>query len=183
VEPSNAPVQPASALFAAAQSALGPEERATWLYWRDRSRALPISTFKKDDSAAGLFYWDELRHNTEIFVNPHTAQVQGLMDRRFEFFTVVLQLHQSLLLRYEYGHYIVGTCVLLFLLLLASGMALWWPRNKAALKARIRIAWSAGRRRLRFDLHAVTGIYVWLPALRCTSCGSSEASWNAWRIG
>jgi uncharacterized iron-regulated membrane protein len=53
--------------------------------------------------------------------------------------------------------------VLAFIGMLVTGLFLWLPRNRAAIKQRLKVAWGAGRRRLQFDLHVVSGIYVWIP--------------------
>jgi uncharacterized iron-regulated membrane protein len=43
---------------------------------------------------------------------------------------------------------------------LISGLINWWPRRRAALGQRLRIAWRATGRRRNYDLHSVLGFYV-----------------------
>lgn len=51
---------------------------------------------------------------------------------------------------------------LIFLVMLISGIILWWPRNKAALKQRYWFRWkqSTQWKRKNYDLHNVLGFYV-----------------------
>ena len=39
-------------------------------------------------------------------------------------------LHWSLLLNSEWGEYVIGIPVVLFIFMLITGIVLWWPRNK-----------------------------------------------------
>ena len=62
----------------------------------------------------------------------------------------------------EVGNQIVGYGTLIFLVMLISGIVLWWPKNKAALKQRYKFSWKTTTRwkRKNYDLHNVLGFYT-----------------------
>ncbi len=73
-------------------------------------------------------------------------------------------LHQCLLLRYDVGHYIVGGATLIIFVMIITGIVLWWPKNKAALKQRLWFKWKSSTKwkRKNYDLHNIGGIYTFL---------------------
>ena len=54
----------------------------------------------------------------------------------------------------------MATATLVFLVMLISGLILWWPKNKKATKQRFSIKWNARWRRKNYDLHNVLGFYA-----------------------
>jgi uncharacterized iron-regulated membrane protein len=57
------------------------------------------------------------------------------------------------------GKTITGISTLIFLFILITGIILWWPRNKAILKQRLKIKTNGSFKRLNHDLHIVLGFY------------------------
>mgnify|MGYP002777658482 CR=1 FL=1 len=100
-----------------------------------------------------------------VHLNPYTGQVLKVRDMNRDPFAIIVQLHTSLLLPHEIGHQVVGISVLVFVISLLTGLVLWWPRNKAALKQRFTVKWSARWRRINYDSHNVFGFYSLIPAL------------------
>lgn len=101
------------------------------------------------------------RPNLTAFVNPYTGKVTGQFDRRKSFFSTVEMLHRFLLAgKNSIGNKLVGFSTLFFLLILLTGIVLWWPKNKKIMRQRLRYKWSGGRKRLIHDLHIVTGFYT-----------------------
>lgn len=80
----------------------------------------------------------------------------------FDFFRFVLDGHRRLWLPPAVGKPLVGSCVLLFLLVLLTGLVVWWPKvwTRDRLRRLFRIERDGGRRRLLFDLHVVVGMYA-----------------------
>jgi uncharacterized iron-regulated membrane protein len=173
-------IHPPSTLFAKAREALGPGANTTWMEWRARDKAVAFWHFKEEKG--GFFFWNELREYKQAYVNPYTAEVQGVVDRRFDFFNVLVQIHCSLGLAHPAGKFLVDASVLLFLAMLASGFILWWPRNRAHLKARLRVSWSGGGKRRNYDLHSVGGFYV-LPLVLVIACTGLVWSYDWWAKG
>lgn len=94
-------------------------------------------------------------------VHPYTGQVIRTMDYNKRFFTIVLQLHRTLLMN-EAGRAITGVSCLVFLVMILTGLILWWPKRWRMLKQRMAVKWTASRKRINWDLHAVGGFYAHL---------------------
>lgn len=99
---------------------------------------------------------DEIR--ITAFINPYNGIVIKCYNYRNSFFYFVMDLHRWML-GGDTGKWIVGTCTLIFLFILITGIILWWPKNKAILKQRLKIKSSAGFKRLNHDYHIVLGFY------------------------
>lgn len=92
------------------------------------------------------------------FVNPYTGQVIEFYNYRKSFFYFMMDLHRWMLAG-DIGKMIVGIATIIFLILLITGIILWWPRNKAILKQRLKLKSGAGFKRLNHDFHIVLGFY------------------------
>ena len=69
-----------------------------------------------------------------------------------------------------WGKMIVGTSTLMFVFVLISGVVVWWPRTRKALKNSLKIVANKGWRRFWYDLHVAGGMYalVFLLAMALT---------------
>src|SRR5690606_21272694 len=69
--------------------------------------------------------------------------------------------HRALWLPYEIGRPIVGVATLIFVLLLFSGLVMWWPKkwNKSNRDKSFKIKWNGSFKRVNYDLHNVVGFY------------------------
>ncbi|GAB3013979.1 PepSY-associated TM helix domain-containing protein [Niabella terrae] len=112
------------------------------------------------DQAALAYYYDDSVYY-QIFVNPYTGRVQKVKDMNRDFFRIMLMGHYELWLG-EPGRKIISSATLIFLILMISGLILWWPRNKAAARQRFRFKWKPTTRwkRKNYDLHNVLGFYM-----------------------
>jgi uncharacterized iron-regulated membrane protein len=98
-----------------------------------------------------------------VFVNPSTLQVLGVVRENDRFMKVIFYLHGELLLG-SGGSMLVELAASWTILMLITGLYLWWPRNArpgGTLYPRLR----QGRRIFWRDLHAVTGLWVSIFAL------------------
>lgn len=93
-----------------------------------------------------------------IYLNPYTGQVLGRQVAEHDFFAIVLQLHRNLLLG-STGRWVIELSTSWGLLLLATGLYLWWPRGKKNVGV-----WVPRLRGKLYpvlrDLHSVTGFYL-----------------------
>lgn len=112
-------------------------------------------------------YFGSIEEYRTAYLNPYTGEVTGLLNNEYEFFTVVMYLHWSLLLSTPIGQPIVGWSTVVFVLLLISGLILWWPRRwtQRFVDMSFKVKWRLGWRRLNYDLHNVVGFYTTLLAL------------------
>jgi uncharacterized iron-regulated membrane protein len=100
-----------------------------------------------------------LKNNTSVFIDPYSAKVLGTINGETEFLAVILKIHRSLCMD-DFGKIITGASALIFLVMIISGMILWWPGKKNKLKQKFSLTKSFGWRRLNYDLHSVLGFYA-----------------------
>ena len=125
--------------------------------YKDVGRTAEVSVAmagKKDVNVKGKAEGEKLT----AFVNPYTGQVLEYYNYKKSFFYFMMDLHRWMLAG-DVGKMIVGVATLLFLFILITGIILWWPRNKAILKQRLRLKSDAGFKRLNHDYHIVLGFY------------------------
>lgn len=106
--------------------------------------------------------FSEVEYSNTVYVDPYTARVLGVVDQETDWIWLLRIMHQQLLLQYDIGHMIVGISTLLMFVMVVTGLVLWWPRNKGALKQRFKIKSNAKWRRVNYDIHNVGGFYTQL---------------------
>jgi len=106
-------------------------------------------------------HFGEIVYQHRFYINPYTSELVKDENTKLEFFTVVLRLHRNLLLNRDIGKLIIGSSVLVFVVMLITGIVLWWPKNKFSFKKAISFQWknSTGWKRKNYDLHNVPGFY------------------------
>lgn len=105
------------------------------------------------------------RH-ASVYVDPYTGEVKGKHERA-PFFKTMFRLHRWLLDSKPdggifWGKMIVGTATLMLVLILVSGVVIWWPRTRKALKNSLKIVTGKGLRRFLYSLHVAGGMYALL---------------------
>ena len=102
-----------------------------------------------------------------LYVNQYTGEIKGESER-LPFFATVFRLHRWLLDTNPgdgaifWGKMIVGASTLSFVIILVTGLVIWWPRNRKMLKNRLSILFCRGYKRLFYDLHVAGGFYALL---------------------
>lgn len=94
-----------------------------------------------------------------VFVNPYTAVVTGELNPRDNFFKTVEKLHRGLVAG-PTGKLVMGVNAIVFLFILGTGLVLWWPTARKALKPRLSVKWGSGWKRLNHDFHISLGFYA-----------------------
>lgn len=97
-------------------------------------------------------------HFYELMLNQYTGEVIGQRDQFTSLMGLVLRLHFNLFAD-ETGQLIMGITSLLTLLLIMTGIYMWWPKLKH-LKGAFIIKRNASPTRFNFDLHKTVGIYT-----------------------
>jgi uncharacterized iron-regulated membrane protein len=116
---------------------------------------------EKEADRSILFGFKQGKKEKELLtvaINPYTAQVIGSRAEHDTFFEVVLRLHRYLCMG-DTGKIITGISCICFLVIMITGVVLWWPNRKNR-KQRFTVKWDASPKRLNWDLHAVFGFYV-----------------------
>ena len=122
---------------------------------------------------------------TVVYQNPYTGDVLAHKSLRHDVLRVLFAGHYSLWLPYQVGKPIVGWSILLFVVVMLSGLVLWWPKhlNGSAMKGRLLLNLKTSWKKLVYDLHNVLGFYVALVAIIIALTGLVWAfSWfdKAW---
>lgn len=127
-----------------------------------------------DKTGLWTWYGQEQEYYYIAYMNPYNGQLVYLENTKWEFFNVVEAIHKSLLLG-PIGNRIIAVNVLIFLILLITGMVLWWPKNRKAFKARTWFRWKSSTkwRRKNYDLHNIPGFYILFFALIISITGLS----------
>lgn len=100
-----------------------------------------------------------------IYMNPYSGEILHTASFSREdspdFFRWILNGHPSLWLPYDIGRPIVGVAVIVFLIILISGIVLWWPTKwiKSIIDKSFKIKYGASFKRVNYDLHNVLGFY------------------------
>lgn len=143
------------------------KELTSLLIPKNKNRSYVISYREGQLDKSGYYnqYTGEILGNTNVSAN--------------RFFDIVLEIHRNLMMG-NAGRQIVGASVLIFCLLLISGLILWLPKKMKFLKQGLTVKMNAKFQRLNYDLHntlgfytcillffiAVTGLYVTYPWMK-----------------
>lgn len=114
----------------------------------------------KEKAVVALFYGENPEYYYLIYLNPYTGSVLHVKDMNADFFRFILEGHFYLWLPHKIGQPVVAIATLIFVVMIITGIILWWPRNKGAARQRFRIKWNAKWRRKNYDLHNVLGFYA-----------------------
>lgn len=117
-------------------------------------------SYQKGKNAVASFYNGEPQYYYLVYIDPYDGHVLKVRNMSRDFFRVVIDIHFYLLLPASIGQPIVASATLIFVLLLISGIILWWPRNKAARKQRFSVKWNTTFKRKNYDMHNVLGFYM-----------------------
>lgn len=115
-------------------------------------------------------------HHASVFVDPYTGEVKGAY-KRIPFFFTMFKLHRWLLGSRPdnggiyWGKVIVGTATLAFVFVILSGILMWWPRTKKALRNSLKVTPAHGLRRFCYSFHVAVGVYTCLLLLCMTLTG------------
>ncbi|MCC9135546.1 PepSY-associated TM helix domain-containing protein [Pontibacter silvestris] len=117
-------------------------------------------SYEKGKASEVVYYGFDPQYYDMVFLNPYNGEVLKVKNMNRDFFRIVIMGHYYLWLPPAIGQPIVAGGTLIFLILLITGIVLWWPKNKAARKQRFTIKWNAKWRRTNYDMHNVLGFYM-----------------------
>jgi len=146
---------PPSVLFAAARAALPSAEYQSFYYTLEP---------QQPERAALLWAYDpKIENYWAAHLDQYTGRVLGTFlwhdDPLSDFFGWMQHLHTTLLMG-EVGRQVVSAATLVFLVILVSGLVLWWPRSRGAIRPALTLRFSAGAKRINYDVHNVLGFYA-----------------------
>ncbi|WP_312083649.1 PepSY-associated TM helix domain-containing protein [Epilithonimonas hominis] len=117
-----------------------------------------IMYFSKDRSSV-IMLADDKKNYFMLYINPYTGKELHLENFKNDAFIVIQYIHTTLLLG-KIGKEIVAISTIIFIILLITGLVLWWPNKKNQRKGAFNIKWGAKWKRVNYDLHNVLGFYT-----------------------
>ena len=113
-----------------------------------------------------------------VYVNPYTGAVLGTLSVEDRFMQVVRMLHRKLLLG-KTGELLMELAACWTLVMIGTGVALWWPRERTTLRDALVPRLALKGRPFWKRLHAVMGIWLALGALAFVLTGLPwSGSWG-----
>lgn len=120
----------------------------------------------KENKNPGFSYFSESAVDKEIYIDPYTGKIQGVIDLRYDWIKICEAIHRRMLLHYNYGgHWIIAYATLIIIFSVLTGLVLWFPKNKAMLKQRFSFKRNVRWRRRNYDVHNVGGFYTHIVVL------------------
>ena len=137
----------------------------------DKGKSYRFLYYEKNKK--GWNYFQEVLINKQVYVNQYTGETLAVYNEKYDFFNILKYIHWGLLLNSDWGKYVVGIPTILFIIMLITGVILWWPKNKKARKGRFWFSWEnvKGWKRKNYDLHNVLGFYASFIALMLSVTG------------
>ena len=165
VQAQNQPFLPASKVKEIAQTVF-PDKAIHGVIFGAKNQALEV-----------VFYEAEPEFYQKVFINPYSGEILHVENFLVGFLAFVLDGHLNLWLPKAIGSRLAAYSTLLFLVMVITGLILWWPKNKKNRKQRFRFLWKPTTtwKRKNFDLHAVIGFYISIFAFIFAFTGSVMA--------
>jgi uncharacterized iron-regulated membrane protein len=142
--------------------------------------ALDQYQLPRNPTASAQILVDKGTQQFRVYIHPQTLQVLTIQneDKRLE--KIVFHLHGEMLMG-ERGSWIIELAGSWAVIMIVTGLFLWWPRNASGLAGVLYPRFYAGGRTFWKDIHSVTGLYISFFALFLLFSGLPWArSWGAY---
>nr|WP_311150669.1 PepSY-associated TM helix domain-containing protein [uncultured Prevotella sp.] len=98
------------------------------------------------------------------------APLFDMNAKELPIYTTIVRLHRWLFMKPENAHeggqslgrILTAVTSMCMAVVLLSGVVIWWPKTKKALKSRLKVSTNKGFRRFVYDSHVSLGIYVFI---------------------
>ena len=94
-----------------------------------------------------------------VYVHPQTLEILNSVPEDERLMQLIFHLHGDLLAG-DKGSYLVELAASWMVVLIITGLYLWWPRNATGLAGIVYPRLTAGKRTFWRDIHSVTGLWV-----------------------
>jgi uncharacterized iron-regulated membrane protein len=126
--------------------------------------AVPNSVFDSYElphtpASAAQILVDRGSQQFRVYVHPQTLAILKLDNEDHRLENVVFKLHGELMMG-DIGSYIVELAAAWAVVMILTGLFLWWPRSAQGLGGVLYPRWRLGGRAFWKDMHSVVGIYV-----------------------
>lgn len=102
--------------------------------------------------------------STSVYLNPYSGQLLGTLSVEHRLLKQVRQIHRDLLLG-RWGGWLMELAACWTLIMIGTGIALWWPRKRFSVWGTLLPRLSLRGRAIWRELHLVAGIWVSIGAL------------------
>ncbi|WP_211461596.1 PepSY-associated TM helix domain-containing protein [Collimonas silvisoli] len=142
----------------------------------DKLLGIAAAALPADAKASAIAVSQDPRRSTEavfrlasgdsssVYVNPYTGQVLGTLSVEHRLMKQVRQIHRDLLLG-KWGGWLMELAACWTLIMLGTGIALWWPRKQFSVWGTLLPRLNLSGRAIWRELHLVVGVWVSIGAL------------------
>ncbi|GAC1321055.1 MAG: PepSY domain-containing protein [Collimonas sp.] len=142
----------------------------------DKLLGIAASAMPPDATASAIAVSQDPRRSTEavfrlpsgdsssVYVNPYTGEVLGTLSVEHRLMQQVRQIHRDLLLG-RWGGWLMELAACWTLIMVGTGIALWWPRKQFSVRGFLLPRPSLRGRAIWRELHLVIGIWVSIGAV------------------
>ncbi|WP_083681471.1 PepSY domain-containing protein [Paenibacillus sp. FSL A5-0031] len=127
-----------------------------------------VSSITLDDDPKSSYKMSVSRNGTSttMYVDPYTGNVLGMMNSDKTFSAFFKKMHSELVIGGTFANRLVELAACWAIIMILTGLFLWWPRNKSAIWGTILPRLSKpGSRIFWRDLHAVPAFWISLVLL------------------
>jgi uncharacterized iron-regulated membrane protein len=118
-----------------------------------------IMVIPSEYTQATEFVSGKFSHKNSVYINPYKAEVTGEINPKDSKMHTVRKLHGELLLG-KFGTKIIELIASWMVVLIITGIYVFWPNKKQGLKGFFIVRFKQGKRILFRDLHTVLGFWV-----------------------
>jgi uncharacterized iron-regulated membrane protein len=119
----------------------------------------------KEGNRATLVKISENDVVTQVYVDPYTAKITGTIQDEKHFKNVIAKLHSEWIVGGTLVNRLVELAACWTIIILVTGLYIWWPRNKISLMGTLFQRLKKNGRLFWRDLHAVTAFWLSLMIL------------------
>jgi uncharacterized iron-regulated membrane protein len=167
VEPRTTPELTESALLSRASAAMPGGSRATTASINPDPRRSAEFVFRLPDG-----------DKQSIYLNPYTGEVLGTLSVEHRLMRQIRLIHRGLLIG-KPGELVMELAACWTLVMIGTGLALWWPREKFSFRGQLWPHFARRGRPLWKELHAVLGFWLATGALAFVLTGLPwSGSWG-----
>ena len=168
---------PISTLLDRANTEVPTHFKATEIKFHGPRKSCYVQYYKRKEHAEDkkfIWYTNDYDYLFRVFLNPYSGEVLKVENTQWEFFWLIKELHSSLLIG-PIGTTVISVSILIFVLMLITGIVLWWPHNWKSLRLGTWFYWKSATKwkRKNYDLHNVPGFYMLFFALIISITGLS----------
>lgn len=125
----------------------------------DQGKVVGMTLSPEKNQATEFKIKGQGRATNGLYVDPYTANVKGTINQKDTLMYLVRKLHGEILLD-KVGTLTVELIASWFIVLILTGLYIWWPKQDSGAAGFFTIRTNKGRRTFWRDIHAVTGFWL-----------------------